>query len=116
MSLRNFRSLFMLNSTSNYIEDVDDIDNEIYTAVKEEPTESTLSTPSSENGSFSGLSRSEPEALTLDVGKSTPGTKHKAYTYAKRKVNKSLPIGCRLCKGRFRTLEDFRKHVGRVKE
>ena len=110
----------MLNSTSNipfeYNEDVEGIDNENDTNVKQEPIEPTLSDPTSKNDSFSGLSQSEPEALTFDVGKSTPGTKPKAYTYAKRKVNKSLPIGCRLCKGRFRTLEDFRKHVGRVKE
>ena len=120
MSLRNFRSLFMLNSSSNtpseYIEDVENIDDEIDTNVKEEPTEPSLSTPTSKNQSFSRLSKSVPEALTFDVGKTSPGTKPKAYTYAKRKVNKSLPIGCRLCKGRFRTLEDFRKHVGRVKE
>ena len=112
MSLRNFRSLFMLNSTSNapseYIEDVENMVEEIDTNVKEEPTEPSLST--------FGLSKSEPEAMTFDVTKSTPGIRPKAYTYAKRKVNKSLPIGCRLCKGRFRTLEDFRKHVGRVKE
>ena len=119
MSLRNFRSLFMLNSTSDipfqYDEDVEEIDNEIDTSVKE-PTEPTLSTSISKNDSFSGLSQSEPEALTFDVSKSTPGTRPKAYTYAKRKVNKSLPIGCRLCKERLRTVEDFREHVGRVKE
>lgn len=125
MSLRNFRSLFMHNSTSNipfeYIEDVEEIDNEndtviIDTNVKEEPAEPTLSTLTSKNNSLSGLSHSEPEALTFDVGNSTPRNRPKAYTYAKRKVNKSLPIGCRLCKGRLRNLEDFRKHVGRVKE
>ena len=104
-----------------YIEDVEEIDNEIDTKfvyyIKEEKlTEPTFSTPTSKNESFSGLSQSEPEALTFNVGETSPRTKPKAYTYAKRKVNKSLPIGCRLCKGRLRTLEDFRNHVGRVME
>ena len=113
----------MSNIPFEYIEDVEDeiieiienVEDEIDTNFKE-LTEPTLSTSTSKNDLFSGLSQSEPEALTFDVSKPTPGTRPKAYTYAKRKVNKSLPIGCRLCKERLRTVEDFREHVGRVKE